>query len=173
MVGKNGACIWPAPTALDMLRLRGKRPMPESEDGLSFELACASETTELIGSISSRSGLGMPRGAKSDSRKDDEAIRTVAAASEYDGRASLSGFMKVGAGGLTPGRFSSSKAFIFEVNPVNVCCAGMFLSCDTIGADEDVLEKVVLELPDVELRVPWDDALVAVSALRCATELGA
>jgi hypothetical protein len=149
-----------------MLRLRGNRPMPESDDGLSFELLCASETTELIGSINSRSGLGMPNGAKSDPRKEDEAIRTVAAASEYEGMESLSGFTMLGGGGLVAGIFSSSSAFIFEVSAVDVCWAGMFLSVDTTGAEIEALEKVVFELPDVELSVPCDDALVTVSARR-------
>ncbi len=67
-----------ASIALDMLRLRWSLDEPGSELG-SFLVAVAPGITDAIGSMSSRSGLGMPRGAKSASRN-LVAIRTVAAA---------------------------------------------------------------------------------------------
>lgn len=71
-------------------------------------------TTDAIGSTNSRSGLGMPKGAKSDPRKADDATRTVAAASEYEGRTSLFGLAKVEDD--FAGRSSSSNALNFEGN---------------------------------------------------------
>jgi hypothetical protein len=84
MTGSSlGACM------LDMLRLKEFRNVPGSEVAL---LALVEDVmTDAIGSINSRSGLGRAKGAKSVFRKCDEAIRTVAAANEYDGRESWSG----------------------------------------------------------------------------------
>ncbi len=64
-----------------MLPLRGNLDEPGS-DLVLILLAELFDITEAIGSISSRSGLGICSGAKSDLRKFVDAIRTVAAAKE-------------------------------------------------------------------------------------------
>lgn len=98
-----------------------------------------------MGSSNSRSGLGIPSGAKSDSRRDEEAIRTVAAAKEYDGRASLSGLKNAEEG--FAGRFSNSKAFILAGSAAAAavaltCVTGIFLSSDTDGAELACVDMV-------------------------------
>jgi len=85
----------------------GELPEPGSEVALPFELGIGGETSEARGSKSSRSGLGTDNGANIESGRDDDAMRTVAAATLYAGSASFGGRWR---GRL--GRDSSSKAFV-------------------------------------------------------------
>lgn len=95
MIGaRNEAEGCVTPTALDMERLRGSRDPPGSELADLGAAVPSADMTADNGSTNSLSGLGIPSGAKSDSRR-EEAMRTVAAAREYDGRDNLSGRSRV------------------------------------------------------------------------------
>ena len=147
---------------LDMLRLSEYRLIPESDDGLSFDMCGVSPALKFdIGSISSRSGLGIPNGAKSDSRNVDDAIRTVAAASEYDGSDSLSGRKEDDFG---EDRFSSSIALNLAGNADAETDKGLRSVVGTERVELACVDIVLAEPSEVELSVPTEEALVNVSA---------
>lgn len=162
-----------APTALDMDRLRGSRDPPGSELADLGATVASADMTDDSGSTNSLSGLGIPSGAKSDSRRED-AMRTVAAAREYDGRDNLSGRSRVRRVACS----SNRKSRILPGNPV---VADLILGIEepVLRANED--DGIELALVDIvfaepalptELAVLCEEPLVTVSARRCTTDVG-
>lgn len=134
-----------------MLLLRGPRDDPGSELAPSDKVFGCVEQSEAMGSVSSRSGLGALSGAKSDTRKPEDATLTLAAASAYDGNLSASG-LNLGRVWADDDRAmdSSSNAFVFAIRAPSADV----IECEALGAVDTAETDDAPLLADVELKVP-------------------